>query len=654
MRNAMTPDRRASSAAETPMITKSRSFGPAVRRARRRTLTIWLALCIVGIVPTLLQLPSRVQVVGLGLWLPGGGLLAAGGWWIVVSFAVVGLFALSLAAWLFTGNVVAPLAVWLGSAILAAGAADERVSPVGPTLVVAVTGTCCLTGYFAAQRKERRRGADGRRRNADMAAAFAQFRASSIAAPQPLDREMSADDLAAMRRVLDLTLQPVGELAGFDMVDPRFQPAALRYQLNKLQHALSVAQCQYTPSFHGYLSQAQRFTIESLILPQVCGYWILESLWGHLRWHPDPIDTKDNIMMTGWSGHCIGTYTANTGDKRYGEPAALAFRPFKRHPDKVYPHSHHDFVASLRQNWATAPYSLYPCEPNFTYTVCNFYGYSAAASYDRAYGTQHATEVYGALHRAVHDEFELADGELQPVLSNWTGLTLIFKPTLVASVSNVPLMNAFEPELAERTWATARHERIRLTADGLDVGRLRAQDKIDVGNYRTGSTAFTLAWVAAAAHEMGDDGLAQAALAEIDATHARVDSPGVLAYEGVSTLVSADIVLARLLRRDYWRDTVVRGPGEQVLSGPLLIDSRYPDVLVARAVSSDGVGLDLVLRPGANAGTVQPLALGQLRPGGRYRVTGAAESEVTADQRGNADIRVRLHGRTEVTLRPSG
>jgi hypothetical protein len=647
----MTTDHRASSATDVPTITKTRSFGPAVRRARRRTITIWLVLCIVGIVPTLLQLPGAIQTVGLGLVFPGGGFLAAGGWWIAVFFVVVGLFVLSLAAWLFTGNVVAPLSVWLVSAGLAA-LADERLSPVGPTTVVAVAITVCLAGCIAAQRKERSRAAGGRRRNANMPAAFAQFRASSAPAPQPLDRELSADDLAALRGLLDVTLQPVGELGGFDMVDPRFQPAALRYQLNKLQHALSVAQCQYTPSFHGYLSHAQRFTIESLVLPQVCGYWMLESLWGHLRWHPDPIDTKDNIMMTGWSGHCIGTYTANTGDKRYGEPEALTFRPFKRHPGKAYPHSHHDFIASLRQNWATAPYSLYPCEPNFSYTVCNFYGYSAAATYDRAYGTQHATEVYEALHRGVHDEFELADGELQPVLSDWTGLTLIFKPTLVSAVSNVPLMNAFEPELAERTWATTRHESIRLSPDGLDIGRLKAQDRVDVGNYRTGSTAFTLAWVAAAAHEMGDDGLAHAALAEIDATHARVDSPGVLAYEGVSTLVSSDIVLARILRRDYWRDTVVKGPGEQVLSGPLLIDCRYPDVLVARAFSSDGLGLDLVLRPGANAGTLQALAFGRLRPGGRYHVTGAVESEVTADQTGNANVRVCLHGRTEVTLQP--
>jgi hypothetical protein len=612
---------------------------------------VWATLCVIGIAPTVLGAPAPVRRVGLGLWLPGGGFLGAGGWWILAFMAVIGLFGVGLAAWLFTGNVVAPALVWLGSAGLAVLSTDDLPN-TGPSYVVTLTVLVSIGGLAISRIKERRRRERGRRRNSEMPIALSEFLAASAPAPLPADRELSADDLAALRPLLDRALQPVGELAGFDMVDPRFQPAALRYQLNKLQHALSIAQCQYTPNFHGYLSAAQRFTIDSLVLPQVCGYWMLESMWGHLRWHPDPIDTKDNIMMTGWSGHCIGTYTANTGDKRYGQAAALTFRPFKRRTAKTYPHSHHDFIASMRQNWAKAPYTLYPCEPNFSYTVCNFYGYSAAVTYDRAYGTDHASAVYAGLHQGIHHEFELADGDLQPVLSDWTGLTLIFKPTLVATVSNVPLMNAFEPELAERTWAIARHERIKIIDSQLDIGRLQAQDMVDVGNYRTGSAAFTLAWVAAAAQEMGDYETAAAALTKIDTTNTRVGDPAVLAYERVSTLVSADIVLARLLRRNFWRDTALRGPGQDALTGPLLNDCAYPDVLVSRARSSDGVSLDLVLLPGANAGTPQRLALGRMRPGGYYRVTGAEQSEIVADTAGNAQIVVRLTGRTDVRLEP--
>lgn len=637
---------------QIPSIGKTRSFGPRVRRARRRTMMTWATLCVIGIAPTILGWPVTIRVLGWGLWLPGAGFLATGGWWILAFLGVIALFGLGLAAWLFTGNVVAPAAVWLGAAGLAVLAAEGDLRATGPVFVVALTVLACVGGLAISSTTERGRRARGRRRSAEMPTAFREFRAASQPSPLPADRELRADDLAALRPLLDLALQPVGELAGFDMVDPRFQPAALRYQLNKVQHALSIAQCQYTPNFHGYLSAAQRFTIDSLVLPQVCGYWMLESMWGHLRWHPDPIDTKDNIMMTGWSGHCIGTYTANTGDKRYGQAAALTFRPFKRRPAKTYPHSHHDFIASMRQNWAKAPYTLYPCEPNFSYTVCNFYGYSAAMTYDRAYGTDHASAVFAGLHQGIHQEFELADGDLQPVLSDWTGLTLIFKPTLVATVSNVPLMNAFEPELAERTWATARHERIKIIDNQLDIGRLQVQDMVDVGNYRTGSSAFTLAWVAAAAQEMGEYDVAAAALDRIDATHTRVGDIRVLAYEGVSTLVSADIVLARLLRRNFWRDTIVGGPGPEALSGPLLTDCAYPDVLVSRPRSSDGVSLDLVLLPGADAGTPQRLALGRLRPGTSYRVAGAEQSDVVADAAGNAQIVVRLKGRTQVTLQP--
>ena len=43
---------------------------------------------------------------------------------------------------------------------------------------------------------------------------------------------------------------------GYDKVD-QFQTSALRYQINHLGYGLVMAQCMYTPNFHGYLSQAQ-------------------------------------------------------------------------------------------------------------------------------------------------------------------------------------------------------------------------------------------------------------------------------------------------------------------------------------------------------------------------------------------------------------
>src|SRR5690606_36028459 len=117
-----------------------------------------------------------------------------------------------------------------------------------------------------------------------------------------------------------------------------------------INYGLSMLQAQYTPNFHGYLSQAQRYGIESLTRPEVCGYWKYESLWGNLRWNPDPIGTKDNIMLTGWSLIALATYSANTGDTRYRQPGALKFKPFK-YFSKTYAHDEHSFVKALTWNW---------------------------------------------------------------------------------------------------------------------------------------------------------------------------------------------------------------------------------------------------------------------------------------------------------------
>src|SRR5258708_768359 len=88
---------------------------------------------------------------------------------------------------------------------------------------------------------------------------------------------------------------------GYDKVD-QFQTSALRYQINHLGYGLGMLQCMYTPSFHGYLSQAQRNLIELYLDRRIWGYWLWESAWGHLNLtDPDPA-AKDNIMLTGWFG----------------------------------------------------------------------------------------------------------------------------------------------------------------------------------------------------------------------------------------------------------------------------------------------------------------------------------------------------------------
>jgi len=636
--------------AALPLIRKERYHGPITARLRRRTLMLYLAICAIGLLPTLLDLSPVLQAAGLGLLFPGGGFVAAGGWWTLLLLPSLILFLVGLGAWLFTGNLLAPVVIWLGAAALSMLPVGDAVA-AWPPYAVAALGAAALLRQWQSDRAKTHKAALRRDvRNNSMAAAFAAVDAAARPAPAMAERELSAEDLAALRYLHDLALQPLGRFDGFVRID-NFQPAALRYQLNHIQYTLSVAQCQYTPNFHGYLNQAQRYTIESLQLPEVCGYWKLESVWGNLRWNPDPVDTQDNIMLTGWSGHCLGTYAANTGDRRYATKGALKFRPFKRAATPVYAHDHHSFIESLLRNWNRAPYYLFPCEPNFVYAQCNLYAYGALVGYDRCFGTRHTQTIHDRFRQHFYEEFELLDGEIQPILSDLTGLSLIFKPTLVAAASNVPLLNVFDRALAKRVYALAKQEDIKLDHNGELKLNLTKLDMVDPGNYKAG-TAFTLSWLAAAAREMGDNAVAELALKRLADTHERIDRPGVYMFKGLSTITAADYVLARILRKDFWYDTVVKGPAPSAFTGPLLTDCRYPDVLVARAWSPRGDDLDLVLYNGREAGE-QRLKIERLQANQAYRAEGALEQEVMADAKGELFLRVHLNGRTAVRLAPS-
>lgn len=312
-----------------------------------RARGVHAALCILGILPSLMQLSPSLQAAGLGLWFPGAGFLALGPWGVLATIFTLVLFAAALIAWFGAGMVVAPVTVWLLSALIAGAAAPSPPWVAAPFLVAALL----LAGYVLALRKAARRDAADTAargvRNAFLPGAITRLRAERSERPVPGGRELSEDQLQHLRYALDRALQPVHSFDGFDKRD-QFQTAATRYQINTIAYAIALAQCNYTPSFHGYLAAAQRNLIEKYLQKPVWSYWILESLWGHLNFtNHDPVG-KDNVMLTGFFGIQVGLYMSNTGDRRYLEKDSLNFRDGDR---IVYPHRFQDLSRSILENF---------------------------------------------------------------------------------------------------------------------------------------------------------------------------------------------------------------------------------------------------------------------------------------------------------------
>ena len=140
-----------------PFIRREATVGPVTLARHRRNAMIYTAMCILGLLPTTLGMSPTLQAAGVGLWIPGGGFLAVGGWAILLFPVTVALFALAVFAWFGAGMVIAPIIVWLGAALLAGKMAGEHTWFLAPYLVAAMVAGVAIYAY---QRQHARKTAE--------------------------------------------------------------------------------------------------------------------------------------------------------------------------------------------------------------------------------------------------------------------------------------------------------------------------------------------------------------------------------------------------------------------------------------------------------------------------------------------------------------
>src|SRR5208283_3078629 len=201
-----------------PFIRRESIVGPVTAARHRRNAMIYAAMCILGMLPTLLAMSPEMQAFGLGLWIPGGGFLSVGGWAILLFPVTIALFALAVFAWFGAGMVLAPIIVWLGAALLAGHISAEPWF-LAPYLVAATVVGIAAYEYRRQHARKTDELAKLEARKRSIGTAIAE--ALEIAAPVPAtgERELSAEDLAALRYGFNRALQPVGQLNGYDRVD---------------------------------------------------------------------------------------------------------------------------------------------------------------------------------------------------------------------------------------------------------------------------------------------------------------------------------------------------------------------------------------------------------------------------------------------------
>lgn len=347
-----------------PLPPYLRLLGPITQARIGRLIALYLMQCAAGLALLAFAEHDQLRMVGLGFLFPGAGFLAhadlcGGVHHVAAALLALGVFGLSLLLLFGTGNILAPPAAWLATAIAAGVMGDGGIRPgaVAQVLNAAAAAFTLLPlsagCWFMAARRQRRL-------DNEYLAAMADNTASIFSAAAPVGRaEMTLEHLQRLRFALDRALQPVAEFNGFEQRD-QFQTAATRYQLNFLAYGVALTQARYTPAFGGYLHAAQIALLDKQRQHRVWKYWHLENLWGNLLPNPDPT-ARENIMFTGFVALQMALFAASTGRDDFHQAGRFTLA----HPDgQRYAHDAASLVNCMQREFRLSDFCLIACEPN--------------------------------------------------------------------------------------------------------------------------------------------------------------------------------------------------------------------------------------------------------------------------------------------------
>ena len=492
-------------------------------------------------------------------------------------------------------------------------------------------------------------------------------------------------DAALAKWLLKLSLQPVDSFEGWDWRPGPFEDSALRYQVNDVGYALAYLQANYVPAYPSLYGQAQRMVLERAQSRKVWGYWFLENFWGNFTLNPDPIRGAkfQNIMFGGFLAKHLAHYEASTHDHRYDEPGALVF-VWK--DGRTFSYSYKEIVEHCSKAFADSPFTLWPCEPNQVYMVCNQQGAAGVSGYDALHGSDYWARVKERYQTALDEEWMKPSGDYYGHYNTrlgmnvgslgWNdGTTPMFMDGNGALVGNGRTMS---PEISARlfmlsrnseTWARLPIEngRMRLPTptprkrQGLfDWGYWRWRmpspkhflsgawvDLTEGGVWPMGghSSVPAYASIADAARQYGYDDIADAAVRGLDADNfLGMDAPR--PYNARLSFVTS-ACRARWGRRFKGDDFLMARIPKY--DGPVLSSAPHPQVLVTYANGRDGE-LCLTLEPTEGPGSF-PLTFERLRPNADY-VIESNGSRFKTSEAGTGGANIELTGRVTTVVRP--
>ena len=598
-------------------------FGPVSRRLLMRLVAALALVQAVGAWLTFGVATPRARAGGLSLVFPGAGFLYGA---LPLAFVVtLALLLVALVVWWGASAHFAIPLVWLGSAGLSALLVDGPKMFAGRhtvwtwsiavayLLAVGFVATCVV-------RIERRY-----RAKVALIPEINDYLRTAVA-PPPMHVQRTADamDVELLRWAYAIAFQPDDEMVGLDWGEQMHSGTQSRYQLNALCWALSAFAVNFVPNAPGQVEQALVKLIEKHTDLRVWRYWRALNLLGNFDSNPDPI-ARDNIMFSAFLGDVLNIFEAATGSTRFDEPGSLTF-VWK--DGRTFEYDHHSIAAAVERNFVRSTLGFFPCEPGWSFTVCNVMGGQSLRGHDTLHGTAAWERIAPRFAQTLDHEYYTPDGSYAHIRSSHVGLSW--------DTGEVPGGHYFAmgshrfvdilPRHAARGAALDRRGAAKLVGLSAMVvdGRLELELPLELERHRAARSALGK-WngVIGGARMLSDERLFSAALdasarqcATGERWPAKPMAAGVPAIGGNMILRwSNPITTAELNLRGY------RPP-----VGPVLHEADWGRVLVVEARSTDGVSLQVRLEPVDAPVERTELVFRQLEPGREYTVRANGET----------------------------
>ena len=626
-------------------------LGPYSRNRLLRLAAVLLVIEAVGLWMALTGSPGT-RAAGASMVFPGAGFLYVAS--PLLFLVTLFLLLVALVLWWGASVHLAIPTVWLAGVLVPAALADgprllvDRgtvwgwATPVA--LVLAVVSVA--VAVYRVDRRYREKLAKVPELNAYLATA-------EVVAPSREPRHADAMDVDLLRWVYAIAHQPDDGLDGLDWGDQFHSGTQLRYQLNALCWGLSVFAANFVPNAVGQMERTIASLIQKHTDLRVWSYWRTLNIAGNFDPDPDPI-RRDNIMFSAFLGDVLNVFEAATGSARFDEPGSLTF-VWK--DGRTFPYDHHTIAEAVRRNYERSKLGFFPCEPGWSFTVCNVMGAQSLRGHDTLHGTASWDEVRPKWVRALEEEYLTPDGSYAHIRSNHLGLSW--------DTGEVPGghylaagSNRFADILPSHAWRAsaleqyAGEKKIKGLAMAVKDGVLALELPAALERHRARSSALG-AWnsVIGGAQKFGQRDLYLAAL---DASARQCATGDVWPDRPMDASVNAigGHMIVRWSTPLGTADLSIRGHVPP--AGPVLDSAGWREVLVTEARSADGVSLDLRLRPLDSRADVV-MRFSALRPGAGYVLRGeGVELVVTAGADGTAEIGFHVDRPAVLALLPTG